>query len=599
MRTKFKAKGILNSLKNIIDVINLVLKFKKKYLIINIFLVIVMGFLPFISLINTQTIMNTIQSGGSFKIIIISMAVFVLVEVISEIITSLNSYYSTVYSDYLAYELNLEVLNKTKQLNLKEFENPRIYDLMQRAEQEAGLRPFKILTSLLSLFSAFIKLFMSISILAIWHWWILLIVLVLPIISSIYFFKIGKEEFLVHYNRTKYERKTWYIAHLLTKDVFIKEVKSLGLSNFLISKFKEIRYKFLLENKLLAKRRGIFTFIFQILNILFTNFVVLLAIFESFLGKILIGNLMTYIRTTSMVEENMKLIINQFYSLHQDSLYASQLISFLKYKNDDEKKCENKIIIDEIKKIELVDVSYKYAGANFYALKDINLIIHKGDKVALVGQNGSGKTTLIKILMNLYTDYTGSIYINDINIKEINVEKLKEKMSVVFQDFNEYQFQIKDNIGFGNLNQIGNKELILKASKNADAHTFIEKLPHKYEQQVGQWFEDGMQLSGGQWQKLAISRAFMREADFFILDEPTAALDPISEFNLFKNFSDLTRDKIGIFITHRFINAKFTSKIIVLENGEVIENGTHESLMEQNGQYAMLYNLQLGKVVNT
>ena len=254
---------------------------------------------------------------------------------------------------------------------------------------------------------------------------------------------------------------------------------------------------------------------------------------------------------------------------------------------------DKKICIDKpIERIELINVSYKYQGQKEYALKNINLTLMKNEIAVLVGENGSGKTTLIKLLNGLYDDYEGVILINNIDLKEIDKESIRTKISTLFQDYNKYQFSVEENIGFGDIAEINNHDKIKTAAIQATADDFILKLNNKYNQQLGTWFKNGTQLSGGQWQKLAIARLYMKGGDVYILDEPTASLDPKSEYYFFNQLKKNTNNKISLFITHRFVNANISNNIIVMSHGEIVESGSHDQLMNLNGIYKKMYDFQ-------
>lgn len=589
-----KNKEIKRSINNAKYILRMICKYEKKYLIILILLTIITSILPYISLFNTQQIINLIQlSDGDFDKIIFNIIVFILIGVLSVIVTNLQSNWLNKYKEYLYYELNMKILKETKKYNLRDYENSDVYDMMQRAEQEIGVRPINIVSNLLIIISSVISFFTSLFILFSWHSWTIIGFIILPFISAKYFGTISKNEYNVMFYRTNYERKSWYIAHLLTKDEYIKEVKMLELSDYLLNKFKKLRKKFFVENIKLLNKKNVFAMFYQLSNFTITTFIVMSAITEAFFGKILVGNLMTYINTTSKIENSIKSIVSALFSFYQDGLFVENIKNYFEYIPDNSISIKDEKVINEINTIELKNVSYKYKNRDQYALKNINLKLIKGEIVALVGENGSGKTTLIKLLNNLYEDYEGEILINGINMKEINSKNLRQKISTVFQDFNQFQFSVKENIGFGDIKNINNTEKVKKSSKMANADTFINLLPNKYDQQVGYWFEGGTQLSGGQWQKLAISRIFMKGGDCYILDEPTAALDPKAEYNFFENFKSNIGNKIGLFITHRFINAKFTNKIIVLENGEIVEQGSHDELIKYDGIYRKMYNFQV------
>ena len=256
-----------------------------------------------------------------------------------------------------------------------------------------------------------------------------------------------------------------------------------------------------------------------------------------------------------------------------------------------------KVYIDEINTIEFKNVYFKYPTRKTWALENVSFSIRKGDILAIVGENGSGKTTLIKLLNGLYDDYKGNILINGIEIKTINKDSLRLSLATLFQDYNKYQFTIKDNIGFGSINRLNDDDKIRESAYKGGAENFINQLPNNYNQQVGYWFEGGTQLSGGQWQKLGLSRLFMKDADCLILDEPTASLDSFSELEIFKQLYKNSKDKINIIITHRFINANFTNKIMVLKSGKIIEKGTHEELLKKEGFYKSMYDIQSKGIV--
>ena len=436
----------------------------------------------------------------------------------------------------------------------------------------------------------------SLFILSNWHLWSLLGFIILPIAAYKYFMEINKKEYDTIYKRAEKERRSWYLTHLIIKDYFVKEVKMLDLSDYLINKFDKIKNEIFKENIILNKRKITFNFLYQLLNTMFSLVIIAFAMMETLASKLLLGNLMTYINTTGKVESAINNIASSCFSIYTDSTYCEYILSFFRLLEKRERSLEHeRIKIDHIKTVELKNVSYKYKNNKEYSLKDISLVLNNGEINALVGENGSGKTTLIKILTGLYLDYEGLVLVNGIDLKKIDIKDYQSKMSTVFQDYNNYEFDAKDNIAVGNIREIDNIENTKRAAKLTGAHNIIEKLPRQYYQQLGNWFSGGIQLSGGQWQKIAIARSLVKEAGMYILDEPTAALDPSAEYSFFKNFRNNIVDKIGVFVTHRFSNVKIADNIFVLKGGKLIERGTHENLMMRNGDYAKLYNIQIGE----
>lgn len=583
------------SLVSIKKILKVTFSFGRKKLIYIFLLSILSTLLPIISVFNTQMIINLIQVGTSFKeqILWFPLILFVVIGILSDGVESLKAYITGIYSDYLIFKFNEKILTVATKLELQDFENPDYYDLMQRAEVEASNRPFAIINSLMTIFFSLVTIFSYVLVLFLWKWWTIIIIIALPIVTSLHFKKISRAEHKVIVERTSLERKSWYLEDLLNKDTNVKEVKLFNLEEYLKNKYKLIREQFLIQNRMLLKKRGLYTYFFQGVSLISSNIIVIIAFLEATIGKILIGNLMTYINAITKVKENTVNVINTYFALHQHSLYASNINDFFALENI----CENRnktdgISISSINEIRFINVSFKYPTKNEYALENINLKLEKGKRFTIVGQNGSGKSTLAKLILGFYSNYEGEILINGMNLRNIDIKSYRKFNSAVFQDFVNYHFSIKENISISNIKRNYEIEAITHAARESGANDFIKNLDKKYEQQLGYWFEDGIQLSGGEWQKLAIARAFFKDADVIVMDEPAAALDAIAENNMYKNFSKMTEEKIGIFITHRIKKFDFVSEIIVLKDGKIIGKGKHVDLVENNDVYKDLYYVQ-------
>ena len=578
---------------NTIYILKIIMQYKKKYLILIVLFSVLQAILPFLSLYISQSILNFIQTGvNAVDSYIKYIAMFILINISISISKQLNAHYLNLYRDYLYYELNCLIMNKTNDLSLADYENPEMYNSIQRAEQEIGIRPFNIISTLVGMISSVITLFSSLLILLQWHWFSILGFIVLPFLTFSYFKKISEYEYQTKYNRSTNERKSWYISHLLTKDRFIKDIKLFDLNEYLVERFKDYRFKFHQQNKYIFFKKDSFSLAYQLTNTLISSFLAILAFYEAIIGYILVGNVMTYINVVSKIENAISAIVVSYFSLVQDNMYVENIRTYLTYEN----KALNNIVsekqkIKEIKKIKIINLSFKYPNSKEKVLDKINLEICAGENFALVGKNGSGKTTLIKILCGLYDNYEGAIYVNDINLRNIEMSSYKKLISAIFQDYNCYEFTAKENISFGDIQNFDDLTRVREAAKISGADEFISKLPMGINQQLGNWFEEGIQLSGGQWQKIAISRAFMKKSHLLILDEPSASLDPISEYNFYEKIIHEDTGNIKIFITHRFNNAKFTDKIIVMDKGKIVEFGSHESLIKNEQLYYKMYSI--------
>ena len=580
-------KDVVKAVKMIPKTIKLIKQVHKKSFFIIIFLSIILGICPIFTLFGSQYLLNMITTKD-FNRVLAAFIFYICANLFSDTIGSIMEYYQNKFQTLINYKLNYKIMNKCIKLSLKDFEDSETYDKLQRVQSETSYRPYQVFLSILNLITSMVTLFSSVSIIINWKPWVLLILVLIPITFSVYFFKIGQREFNINWERATDKRKSWYLSYLVTRDNTFKEIKSYGIGQYVLNKFDSINSKFVKQDIKLFKRRSIFTFIFEFVQQACTSIILFIIIYSALIGEILIGNVVGFINALNLIQNNCKEILNTVYTLYENNLYISQLFQFLDLEEENF-NIENKELknISDIETLDIKNLTFKYPNSPNVVLNNINLNIKKGERVAIVGANGSGKSTLVKLISKLYEVKENSILYNGISLNNYNEAQLKNCIAVLFQDFTKYVMTVRENVGFGNIESIDNDENMKKALDKASA-TFISNL----DEQLGLWFQDGRQLSGGQWQKIAIARTFFRDASLYILDEPSSALDPIAEKEVIDMFLKMTEDKIGIFISHRLSTAMLADRIIVMNEGEIVGNGTHQELIKNNFVYKKMYELE-------
>jgi ATP-binding cassette, subfamily B, bacterial NisT/SpaT len=607
----FSLKNVINSFKYWKNIWGILYETHKLYFFIILFLTVLSGLFPTSVILATESLINYIQSAVSTKTVEFSgllkrFGLFAILTMITGISNLVLSVFQVNFQTLLVNQVNLKIINKSVNLPYKYFEDPEIYDMLQRARKGAANRPYQIFDSMINGSRNLISLISVVGILITWKWWTVFLLLLIPFTSSISLLKVGNLFFQVNYKRVKEQRKQFYYLNLLTTDRYVKEVKLFNLSNLITNRFKELQEKFYQQDKFLYFKRFRIETVFTLLSLIVVVFVHYLIVNEAFAGIIAIGSLVAYFQSINKAQSSSQELVGIFFNIYQNNLYVNQLFTFLDLSvNEIEEeeishRSRNKELFNgQVKKIlEFRNVSFQYPGTKNFALKNVSFQICEGETIALVGENGSGKSTIIKLITRLYNPTEGEILYNNYPIRNIPIDEWSRIIGAVFQDFIQYELTAYENIGFGDWNNLDKTELIEEAAFKSGAHTVIHSLPQKYNTQLGKWFENGIQLSGGQWQKIAISRAYMKNADIYLLDEPTAALDPVSEMEVFEKLKVLTSDKISIFISHRYSTVRHASKILLLDSGIVIEEGTHEELIGLQGKYYYLYNTQLQSYVN-
>ena len=392
-----------------------------------------------------------------------------------------------------------------------------------------------------------------------------------------------------------------YFNRLMTVDTYNKEIKLFTLGSFFTSRFRRLAKKLYEEDKVLVVRRYLTNFLWSSLTGVANSAIYLYVALQVVLslGRISLGSLTRYTQAALQAGQNFQGLLNGISSAYENNLYVTTLFEFLEYEPAivSPKHPQPIDLSPEASglEIEFRNVSFTYPGKDpetQAALKNVSFTIHAGEAVAVVGRNGAGKTTIVKLLTRLYDPDEGEIWIGGRSVKEYDLKELREQVGVIFQDYVTYYLNARENIGVGRVAEIENQTLVSSAAQKSGAHALIDKLPEGYETMLGRWFEKGTQLSGGEWQKVALARAFMRDARILILDEPTSSLDAQAEYDVFAKFRVLTKGKTAIFISHRFSTVRLADRILVLENGQIIENGSHQELIALGGRYADLFNLQ-------
>jgi ATP-binding cassette subfamily B protein len=504
----------------------------------------------------------------------------------------INGVCQSILRALLGNEINVMILEKALGLELAHFEDAEYYDKLVRARREASSRPLSLVIKTFDLLRDTIALITIGVFLFQFSPYAVLLLGLAGIPAFLVEAKFSGEAFRLQRRRSAERRMQIYLEMVLTREDGVKEVKLLKLGQLFLDRYVDIFRKMYKEDRSIVIRRGIWGYILGLLASAAFYVAYGWVGFAAIAGLITIGQMTMYIAQFRLGQSAVTNSLTSINGMYEDNLYLSNLTEYLDHEVPEQngEGTEGPSPEDGIR---IENVTFSYPGSDVPALKNVSMHIKPGQSLAIVGENGSGKTTLIKLLTRLYTPTEGSISLEGLELGDWDIETLRQKIGVIFQDFARYQLVVGENIGIGDVDNIQDSDQVEDAAKQGMADVFVKDLPKGYDTQLGTWFKDGKELSGGQWQKIALSRAFMRnQADVLILDEPTAAIDAKAEAEIFAHFKDIAASKISIIISHRFSTVRMADHIVVLEKSEIVEEGNHEELLQANGQYATLFNLQ-------
>ena len=492
----------------------------------------------------------------------------------------------------LGNKINVLILEKALTLELTHFEDAEYYDKLVRARREASSRPLALVIKTFDLMRDVIALATIGIFLIQFSVWAAVLLVGAGIPAFLAETRFSGEAFRNYRRRSAERRMQVYLEMVLTREDGVKEVKLLQLGKLFLQRYVDIFRNIYKEDKNLVLRRGFWGYVLGLLASIAFYFAYGWVGLAAIGGVITIGQMTMYIAQFRLGQNAVTSSLTSISGMYEDNLYLSNLTEYLEHKVP-EKTGDKKSGPNPDEGIRFEHVSFSYENSDVAALDNVSLHIKQGESLAIVGENGSGKTTLIKLLSRLYRPSKGKIYLEGLDLEDWDIEALRKKIGVIFQDFARYQLVVGENIGIGDADEMDLESRVEKAAIKGMADKFIKDLPHSYATQLGTWFKDGQELSGGQWQKIALSRAFMRnKADILVLDEPTAAIDARAEAEIFSHFRDLTAKRIAIIISHRFSTVRMADHIIVLEKGKISERGSHAELIDKEGQYSVLFNLQ-------
>lgn len=576
--------------KNVFWVAREIFNYDKKYIYILLISVVISGILPPISTLLSQEVVNALQKKMHIKIIFFYVILYISVDLVDTLYKYGLQYYKTRFSYGFNLHFNIKILEKASKLKLKDYEDSETYNMISRAQDEGNGKQLVYIETFMNIFSGIITMISYLLIIISFKPQLVIIIIIVPIIKYLITKKIGILSFDLLKRRTNDLRKSRYFQYLMTYGEYFKELKIFNLFSVFIEKYKFYTKKFNDENLCLERKKAVSLSIVSIIETLVGGGLFSYIVYNGYIGTILIGNVLTYMKAITQVKQQMTVVLGTFSEIYKESFFIDQIIDYFQLLETNE---ERKIVINSIENIKIEDLSYKYKEGQDYILKNINLEIKRNETVAFVGQNGSGKTTLIKLIMGFYDDYEGNIYINGIELKKIDQKSLIDKIATVFQDYVKYQATFRENISYGNMSVFEDDSVLYSICEELGIKRLIENSENKLDSQIGHWFDNGMQISIGQWQKVALARAFIKNAELYILDEPNSALDSIAEADMLKLYEKIIRNHMGIIVTHKFnVLVKRVDRIVVLSEGVISGIGTHESLLKLNSDYRKMYEAQ-------
>jgi ATP-binding cassette, subfamily B, bacterial len=492
----------------------------------------------------------------------------------------------------LGNRVNVMILEKAITLELTHFEDPELYDRMTRARREASSRPLSLVMRTFGLAQDAVSLISYGGLLLSFSGWAVLGLVAAALPAFLAETKFSGEAFRLFRWRTPETRQQMYLETVVAREDYAKEVQLFGLGPRLVDRYQEIFQKLYAEDRRLTIRRGGWGLALGMLSTGAFYAAYAWIALSAIRGLITLGEMTMYVLVFKQGQSALSSALSAIGGMYEDNLYLSNLYAFLE---EHVPPASGSASMGPLPGdgIRFENVSFVYPGAERPALLDVELHVRPGQKLALVGENGSGKTTLIKLLTRLYTPSSGRITLDGLDLQAWSPKALRERIGVIFQDFAKYQFIVGENIGAGDVRAFDDEQRWRDAAEKGLAAATIEELPLRYHTQLGRWFQGGRELSLGQWQKIALSRAFMRrDADILVLDEPTASMDAEAELQIFDRFRDMTQAQIAVLISHRFSTVRMADQIVVLAGGRIVERGSHAELVRDDALYARLFSLQ-------
>ncbi len=531
---------------------------------------------------------GAMDSSYLWKLVAIEFAMAIAADALSRAITLMDSLLGDLFSNFTS----VKIMQHAATLDLDQFEDSVFYDKMERARQQTIGRTM-LLSQVMSQVQDIITIaFLSAGLVAFNPWLILLLlVAIIPsFLGESYF---NDKSYALTRGQTPERRELDYIRFLGASDETAKEVKIFNLSGFVIDRFRKLSSKFYNANRKLVIRRAGWGAFFSVLGSAGYYIAYAIIILRTIEGKVSIGELTFLAGSFRQMRSLLESILTRFTGISQGAVYLSDFFEFFQIQPRIVPVPDALPFPKPMKMgFTFENVGFKYVNSDRWANRHLNFTLRPGEKLALVGENGAGKSTLVKLLARLYDPTEGRILLDGKDLREYDLYDLRQNMGIIFQDFLKYQMTFAQNIAAGNIAEKDNRELIVQAAQKSLADVLAARLPDHYDQMLGKRFADGVELSGGEWQKVALARAYMKDTPLMILDEPTASLDARAEYEVFQRFAELTKGKSAVLISHRFSTVRMADRILVLDKGELIEMGSHEELLKKEGRYAELFDLQ-------
>ena len=597
----FSLKNFLNALRNAPNAFKLVWEASKKNALFNFGLTPIAALMPaaqaWVGKLIVDRILAVVKAGAGWQAGMQAVLPVVLLELVlvllSAVVSQARVLSNRMMSLQLTTHVNTLIIQKAISLDLQFFEDPVFYDLLQNARRQSDSAALSIVTSTMQIAQQSITLVSLIALLVRFSPFLALVVFAAAVPSFLSDTQYAEMSYRMVYRRAPEMRLLSYLEMLLTGSETYKEIKLFGLGEPLLQRFKTLFAGFYKEDMNVARKRTLAGLGWGVLSSLAYYGSYVWVIYRTIIQAVTIGDMTMFLSIFRQSQNSVSALLDSFNSIYENNLYLDNLLNYLKITPKLTNPAEGLTAPAPIKEgIEFRGVSFKYPGSDVFVLKDINLFIPPGESIALVGLNGAGKTTLVKLLTRLYDPSEGAIFLDGRDLREYDLTSLHQRFGVIFQDYGRYQFSVRENIGFGQIDEVDNLPRVREAAERGGADKVVAELPDGYETILGRRWEKGLELSGGQWQKIALARAFMRDAEVMILDEPTSALDAEAEYEIYKRFRELMRGRIAVLISHRFSTVRMADRIVVLSEGRILEAGSHAALMQSGGPYAHLFNLQ-------